>query len=351
MGGTNIETRFLGNSGLQVPVLTMGTMSFGGVGRQAAVGTVQVAEAKRMVDVCLERGVIFFDTADGYSAGLSEEILGKALGKRRADALVATKVNFPMGDGPNDLGQSRHHIIRGCEESLRRLSTDYIDLYQVHSIDERTPLEETLRALDDLVRSGKVRYIGCSNYSAWHLTRALSVSERRGFERYVSLQAYYSLVARELEYELLPASIDQGVGVLVWSPLAGGFLAGRQRRGDTPPSDSRRAALGDTGTLDLEQGFNIIDALEQIATEREVSIAQVSLNWVLRRPGVTSALVGARTIEQLEENLGAASWTLTDDEVGTLDRVSARPLPYPYWHQQRFNAPRMRYMLSATGNR
>ncbi len=349
MGATSIENRFLGCSGLQVPVLTMGTMGFGGVGRQAAVGTVQVAEAKSMVDACIERGVTFFDTADGYSAGLSEEILGKALGKRRGDLLVATKVNAPMGDGPNDLGQSRHHIIRACEASLRRLGTDYIDLYQVHGIDERTPLEESLRALDDLVRSGKVRYIGCSNYSAWHLMKALSVSERRGFERYVSLQAYYSLVSRELEHELLPASIDQGVGVLVWSPLAAGFLAGRQRRGDSPPTNSRRATLGDTGHMDTEQGFDIIEALEKIATKREVSIAQVSLNWVLRRPGVTSVLIGARTMEQLEENLDAATWSLTDDEVATLDRVSARPLPYPFWHQQRFNAPRMRYTLSGSG--
>jgi aryl-alcohol dehydrogenase-like predicted oxidoreductase len=349
MSGTTIETRFLGSSGLRVPVLTLGTMGFGGVGRQAAVGTVQVAEATRMVDACLERGVTLFDTADGYSAGLSEEILGKALGQRRGDALVATKVSAPMGDGPNDRGLSRHHIIRACEASLRRLNTDYIDLYQAHNVDEATPLEETLRALDDLVRSGKVRYIGCSNYSAWHLVRALSVSERQGFERYVSLQAYYSLVARELEHELLPASIDQGVGIMVWSPLAGGFLAGRQRRGDTPPSDSRRAALGDTGSMDLEQGFDIVDALQQIASEREVSVAQVSLNWVLRRPGVTSVLIGARTIQQLEENLGAASWALSEHEVATLDRISARPLPYPYWHQQRFNAPRMRYTLSGAG--
>jgi len=351
MSETGIETRFLGNCGLQIPVLTLGTMSFGGVGRQAAVGSVEVTEATRMVDICLERGVNFFDTADGYSAGLSEEILGKALRKRRGDVLVATKVSAPIGQGPNDRGLSRHHIVRACEASLRRLGTDHIDLYQVHNVDERTPLEETLRALDDLVRSGKVRYIGCSNYSAWHLMQSLSVSERRGFERYVSLQAYYSLMARELEHELLPACIDQGVGMLVWSPLAGGFLAGRQRRGDTPPPGSRREAQGDVGTMNLEQGFDILDELENIAKDRGVSIAQVALNWVLHRPGVTSVLIGARSKEQLEANLDAATWALTDYEVDALDRASARPLLYPYWHQQRFNAPRMRYTLSGTGQR
>jgi aryl-alcohol dehydrogenase-like predicted oxidoreductase len=349
MNDTSVETRFLGASGLRVPVLTMGTMTFGGTGRHAPTGKVQVDEATRMVDMCLERGVDFFDTADVYSQGLSEEILGQALGKRRGDALVATKLNGPMGDGVNDRGQSRHHIIAACEASLRRLGTDYIDLYQVHSIDERTPMEETLSALDDLVRQGKVRYIGCSNYSAWHLMKALSVSERRGFERYVSLQAYYSLVARELEHELLPVSQDQGVGILVWSPLAGGFLTGKQRRGDAPPAGSRRAANGDTGTMDLEQGFDIVDALDGIARDRGTSIAQVAINWLLRRPGVTSVIIGARTPEQLEDNLGAASWTLTDEEVATLDRVSARPLPYPYWHQLKANRPRLRYTLADSG--
>jgi aryl-alcohol dehydrogenase-like predicted oxidoreductase len=282
-------------------------------------------------------------------AGLSEEILGQALGKRRADALVATKLNGPMGEGPNDRGQSRHHIIAACEASLRRLGTDYIDLYQVHSVDERTPMEETLSALDDLVRQGKVRYIGCSNYSAWHLMKALSVSERRGFERYVSLQAYYSLVARELEHELLPVSQDQGVGVLVWSPLAGGFLTGKQRRGEAPPAGSRRAANGDTGTMDPEQGFDVVDALDGIARERGTSIAQVAINWLLRRPGVTSVIIGARTTEQLADNLDAASWELSAEEVAELDRVSARPLPYPYWHQLKMNRPRLRYTLADSG--
>jgi aryl-alcohol dehydrogenase-like predicted oxidoreductase len=244
MTETGNNTRFLGASGLRLPVLTLGTMTFGGAGRHASMGAVQIDEARHMVDICLDRGVNFFDTANVYSAGLSEEGLGQAIGSRRRDVLLATKLNGPMGSGPNDQGQSRHHIIEACEASLRRLGTDYIDLYQVHSIDERTPLEESLSALDDLVRQGKIRYIGCSNYSAWHLMKALSVSERRGFERYVSLQAYYSLVARELEHELLPVCLNQGVGVLVWSPLAAGFLTGKQRRRGAArresPSSTRR---------------------------------------------------------------------------------------------------------------
>jgi aryl-alcohol dehydrogenase-like predicted oxidoreductase len=349
MTETGNEIRFLGGSGLRVPVMALGTMTFGGAGRHASMGAVQVDEATRMVDICLDRGINFFDTADVYSSGLSEEVLGKAIGRRRRDVLLATKLNGAMGNGPNDLGQSRHHIIEACEASLRRLGTDHIDLYQVHSIDEQTPLEETLVALDDLVRQGKVRYIGCSNYSAWHLMKALSVSERRGCERYVSLQAYYSLVARELEHELLPVCLDQGVGVLVWSPLAAGFLTGKQRRGEAAPAGSRRAALGDTGTLDAEQGFRIIDVLGEIAGDRGVSIAQVAIRWLIQRPGVSSVIIGARTEEQLKDNLGAAEWRLTQDEVARLDRMSARPLPYPYWHQQRFNAPRMRYTVSGAG--
>jgi aryl-alcohol dehydrogenase-like predicted oxidoreductase len=313
------------------------------------MGDVQVAEASRMIDICLEHGVNFIDTADVYSNGLSEEIVGQAVAKRRDQVLIATKLNGAMGEGPNDRGQSRHHIIQACEASLRRLGTDYIDLYQVHSIDERTPMEESLGALDDLVRAGKVRYIGCSNYSAWHLMKALATSQRRNLERYVSLQAYYSLVGRELEHELIPVSEDQGVGILVWSPLAGGFLTGKQRRGERPPAGSRRAELGDTGTLDLEYGHSVVDALDVIAQERGVSIAQVAINWLLRRPAVTSVIIGARTVEQLEDNLASATWVLTDEEVATLDSVSARPLPYPFWHQQGLNAPRMKYTISGSG--
>jgi aryl-alcohol dehydrogenase-like predicted oxidoreductase len=305
------------------------------------VGSTHVDEARRLVDLCLEAGVNLFDTADVYSQGASEEILGQALGKRRGDVILATKVHGRMGDGPNDVGQSRHHIIRACEDSLRRLGTDYIDLYQVHGFDALTPLEETLGALDDLVRSGKVRYIGCSNYSAWQLMKALCVSERKGLERFASQQVYYSLVARELEYELVPLSLDQGLGILVWSPLAGGFLSGKFRRGQAGPEGTRRSQRGDPGTIDEEKGYGIVDVLEEIAREHDATIAQAALNWVLRKPGVTSVIVGARTEEQLRDNLEAASWQMTEEEVRRLDEVSATPPIYPYWHQRRFNSERI----------
>ena len=343
----DMEMRALGGSGLRVSSLALGTMTFGGAGRHQAMGQVQVEEATAMVDASLEVGVNLFDTADVYSEGRSEEVLGKALGRRRHDVLVATKVQSPMRaeDGPNDRGQSRHHILRGCEESLRRLGTDYIDLYQVHSVDELTPMEETLRALDDLVRQGKVRYIGCSNYSAWHLMKALSISERHGWERYITHQAYYSLVGRDVEWELVPLCLDQDLGLLVWSPLAGGLLSGQQQRGERAPEGSRRAVLGDTGTVDYDQAFDIVDVLREIASEREVSVAQVALNWVRQRPAVSSVMVGARRQEQLLDNLRAATWSLTGDEMARLDQASVRPLPYPYWHQHKNNAARLAYHL------
>jgi aryl-alcohol dehydrogenase-like predicted oxidoreductase len=333
-----MEMRRLGASGLQVSALGFGTMTFGGSDRFSAVGSTGVDEARRQIDLCLDAGVTLFDTADVYSQGASEEILGQALEGRRHDAILATKVHGRMGPGPNDVGQSRHHIVRACEASLRRLRTDYIDLYQVHGFDALTPLEETLRALDDLVRAGKVRYIGCSNYSAWHLMKALGVSERLGLERYVSQQVYYSLVARELEYELVPLALDQGIGGIVWSPLSGGFLTGKYRRGQAGPSDARRPRRGDPGTIDEERGYAIIDVLEEIARERGASIAQAALAWLLRKPGVTSVLVGARREEQLVDNLKAASWTMSAEEVRRLDEVSATPPIYPYWHQRRNNA-------------
>jgi len=333
-----MEMRRLGSSGLQVSALGFGTMTFGGVDNFRMVGTTGVDEARRLVDLCLEAGVNLFDTADGYSQGASEEILGQALKGRRDDVILATKVHSRMGPGPNDIGQSRHHIIRGCEASLRRLGTDYIDLYQVHGFDPQTPLEETLRALDDLVRSGKVRYIGCSNYSAWHLMKALGISERAGLERYVSQQVYYSLVARELENELVPLALDQGIGGIVWSPLAGGFLTGKYRRGQAGPQDTRRPQRGDPGTIDEERGFKILDVLEEIAQAHDATIPQAALNWLLRKPGVTSVLIGARREEQLLDNLKAATWTMSADEVRRLDAVSATPEPYPYWHQHRNNA-------------
>jgi aryl-alcohol dehydrogenase-like predicted oxidoreductase len=252
-----------------------------------------------------------------------------------------------MGDGPNDVGQSRHHLVRACEDSLRRLGTDYIDLYQVHGFDALTPLEETLRALDDLVRSGKVRYIGCSNYSAWHLMKALCISERKGLERFVSQQAYYSLVARELEYELVPLSLDQGLGILVWSPLAAGFLSGKFRRGRAGPDGTRRSQRGDPGTIDEERGYDIIEVLDEIAQEHNATIAQAALNWVLRKPGVTSIIVGARTEEQLKDNLEAAGWQMTEEQVGRLDEVSTTPPIYPYWHQRRFNSERVPQSIGA----
>lgn len=337
----SVEMRFLGRSGLRVSALSLGTMTFGGQGRFGHMGNLGVDDATKMVDAGLDAGVNLYDTADMYSQGLSEEILGKALGSRRDDVLVATKFNQRMGPGPNDVGQSRHHIMRACEASLRRLGTDHIDLYQVHNVDELTPVDEALRALDDLVRAGKVRYIGCSNFSAWHLMKSLATSERRGWERYISLQAYYSLVARELEHELVPASLDQGLGIMVWSPLAAGFLSGKERRGHNVPEGTRRAALGDTGTIDREQGYEIIDTLDEIAKQRGVTVPQVAINWLLRRPGVSTVIVGARKMEQLQDNLAAAEWELSDEEVARLDDVSSRPLPYPYWHQRKFSAERL----------
>jgi aryl-alcohol dehydrogenase-like predicted oxidoreductase len=336
-----MEMRRLGSSGLFVSALGFGTMTFGGTEGIRSVGTTQVDEARRLLDLSLEAGVNLIDTADGYSAGASEEILGQALKGRRDDVILATKVHSTMGPSPNDAGQSRHHIIRACESSLKRLGTDYIDLYQAHGWDPHTPLEETLRAYDDLVRSGKVRYIGCSNYSGWHLMKALGISERYGWERYVSQQVYYSLIARELEYELAPLALDQGIGGIIWSPLSGGFLSGKFRRGRDAPVETRRVQRGDPGTIDEERGFAIVDVLEEVAQAHNASIAQAALNWLLQKPGVTSVLIGARREEQLVDNLKAATWKMTPEEVQRLDEVSAVPPIYPYWHQQR-NNPRFR---------
>lgn len=336
-----MEMQLLGKSGLKVSVLSFGTMTFGGGDEFFQhMGGTQLEEAERLIDLCIDAGVNLFDTADVYSQGKSEEILGKALSKRRQDVLIATKAFARMGDGANDVGLSRHHLIRACEDSLRRLGTDYIDLYQVHGFDALTPPEETLRALDDLVRSGKVRYIGCSNYSGWHLMKALCVSEREGLEHYISQQVYYSLIARELEYELVPLSLDQGVGILVWSPLAFGFLSGKYRRGQPEPEDTRRAKLGDVGTLDLEKGYDIVEVLDEIARDRNVTVAQVALNWLLRQPGITSVIIGARNEQQLKDNLNTASWELTPDEVQRLNQVSAVPAIYPYWHQRKYGGER-----------
>ncbi|MDZ7637172.1 MAG: aldo/keto reductase [Bryobacterales bacterium] len=335
-----MEYRFLGGSGLEVSVLSFGTMTLGGEGRFAAMGNVQVEEAKRHVGLCLDAGVNLFDTADMYSAGKSEEVLGKALGGRRKEIVLATKVFMRLEEGRNKNGLSRRHIVEACEDSLRRLGTDYIDLYQSHSFDSLTPLEETLGAFDDLVRAGKVRYIGCSNHSGWHLLKALGISDTRGISRYISQQINYSLIARDAEQELIPAGLDQKVGVMVWSPLQGGLLSGKFRRGEARPEQSRLNTLDAPGTIDEERLYRIVDALSEIASHRGVSIAQVALNWAVRKPCVDTVVIGARTEKQLSDNLAAAAWSLTDQDVEALDAVSAVPLNYPYWHQQKFAGDR-----------
>ncbi|MEV0616245.1 aldo/keto reductase [Nonomuraea sp. NPDC050404] len=328
-----MEYRELGRSGLRVSVLTMGTMTFGGGGKFAYVGDTGVEEARKQIDMCLDAGVNLIDTADVYSTGLSEEIVGKAIQGRRDDLLLATKVRMPMGDGPNDAGLSRHHVITGAEASLRRLGTDHIDLYQVHEWDGRTPVEETLAALDHLVSAGKVRYVGVSNYTGWQLMKALGTADRLGLPRFVSQQIYYSLQARDSEYELIPAAIDQGLGVLVWSPLAGGLLSGRYRR-DAQPSEGRQLTeWNEPPVRDQEQLYDTVEVLVDIAGEHGVSAAQVALAWLLGRPAITSLVVGARTSEQLADNLAAAELKLTAEQRARLDEVSRQPLLYPYWHQ------------------
>ena len=337
-----MDYRQLGRSGLRVSALTLGTMTFGGGGNFAKVGSTDVAGARRQIDMCLDAGINMIDTADVYSAGASEEIVGEAIGDRRDDILLATKARMTMGPGPNDAGLSRHHLIRACEASLRRLGTDYIDLYQVHEWDGVTPMEETLLALDDLQRSGKVRYVGCSNFSGWQLSKALGVSEKHDYARYVSQQIFYSLQARDAEYELVPAGLDQGVGILVWSPLAGGLLSGKYRRGEQGPEGSRHLTTwNEPPVRDPEQTYDIIDAAVEIGDAHGVSAAQVSLAWLLQRPGVCSVIVGARTDEQLADNLKAADLELTDEEVARLDEVSQPPLIYPHWHQTKTAVDRL----------
>jgi len=334
--------RQLGASGLRVSVLTMGTMTFGGTGGFASVGSTDLDGARRQLDRCLEAGVNLVDTADVYSGGLSEEIVGQALEGRRDDVLLATKARMPMGDGPNDAGLSRHHLVRSCEASLRRLRSDHIDLYQVHEWDGQTPLEETLQALDDLVHAGKVRYVGCSNYAGWQLMKALGIAERQGLARFVSQQIHYTLQAREAEYELLPIALDQGLGVLVWSPLAGGLLSGKYRRGEAGPAGSRHLSGWDEPPVrDQELLYDIVEVVVEVAKERGVSPAQVALAWLLERPAVTSLIVGARTEEQLADNLGAADLSLSGEELARLEQVSRPPLLYPYWHQAKTASDRL----------
>jgi aryl-alcohol dehydrogenase-like predicted oxidoreductase len=337
-----MEYRQLGTSGLRVSTLTLGTMGFGGTGWATPVGQIDVDGAREQIALARDAGVNLIDTADVYSNGLSEEILGQALGGSRDDVLIATKARMPMGSGPNDAGLSRHHIIRSAEASLRRLGTDYIDLYQVHEWDGQTPLEETLGALDDLVHSGKVRYIGASNYAAWQLMKALGVSQRREFERFVSQQIYYSLQNRDVENEIVPACLDAGVGILVWSPLAGGLLSGKYRRGVEAPAGSRHLSEWNEPPVNDEQKlYDTIEIAVGIGKEHGVSAAQVALAYTLAKPGVTSLIVGARTLEQLADNLAAADLTLTPDEIARLDDVSGEPLRYPFWHQAKTSSDRL----------
>ena len=334
-----MEYRLLGRSGLKVPVLSLGTGTFGGRGEMFAKwGSTDVKEATRLVDVCLDAGLNFFDTADVYSMGASEEILGKAIKGRRDDVLISSKATLPMGGGPNDMGSSRFHLVRACEASLKRLGTDHIDLYFMHFPDLLTPVEETLGALDDLVRSGKVRYIGCSNFSGWHMMKSLATSERYGLARYVSYQGYYSLIGRDYEWELMPLALDQGVGTMVWSPLGWGRLTGKMRRGQ-PATEGRIQQGGAAGgpPVDDEYLYTVIDALDAVAKQTGKSVPQVALNWLLQRPTVSNLVIGARNEEQLKQNLGAVGWKLSEEQIAALDAASQRLPIYPYFHQRGFS--------------
>jgi aryl-alcohol dehydrogenase-like predicted oxidoreductase len=333
-----MEFRTLGHSGLKVPVLSYGTGTFGG-GNEffKAWGASDVAEATKLVDICLEAGVNLFDTADVYSDGLSETILGKAIAKRRDECLISTKTTFRLGKGPNDVGSSRYHLIRACEASLKRLGTDYIDIYHLHGFDALTPADEVLSTLNHLVESGKVRYIACSNFSGWHLMKSLSVSDRYGWTRYVGHQVYYSLVGREYEWELMPLAQDQGVGALVWSPLGWGRLTGKIRRGQALPKESRlHTTAGQGPQIEDEYLYKVVDALDEVAKETGKTVPQVALNWLLQRPTVSTVIMGARNEEQLRQNLAAAGWNLSAEQVAKLDKASEVPAVYPYWHQRQF---------------
>jgi len=333
-----MEYRQLGASGLHVPVLSFGTATFGG-GNDffKAWGSTEAEEAKRLIDICLEAGVNFFDTADMYSDGLAEEVLGKAIaGKQRDKLILSTKTTFTFGEPPNNQGSSRIHILKQIEGSLKRLGTDYIDVYHMHGFDGVTPVEETLRTLDDLIQSGKVRYIAASNFSGWHLMKSLGISKAHGWNRYVGHQVYYSLANREYEWELMPLAQDQQVGAIVWSPLSAGRLGGKYGRNKPVPQDGRVAQGGSPVpemVVKEDIFYNTVDVLEEIAGEINKTVAQVALNWLLQRPTVSSIIIGARNEEQLRQNLDAIGWNLTVEQVKRLDEASTVPPTYPYWHQ------------------
>ena len=331
-----MEYRQLGGSGFKVPVLSLGTATFGGGGDFfKAWGSTDAEGARRLLDICIDAGVTMFDSADVYSAGLAEEVLGKAMAGRRDQVIVSTKATFRTGEGPNDVGSSRHHLIRSVEGSLKRLGTDYIDLFQLHAFDAVTPVEEVLGTLDDLIKAGKIRYVGVSNFSGWHLAKALAASEKYGLPRYAAHQAYYSLIGRDYEQELMPLGIDQKVSAVVWSPLGWGRLTGKLRRGAPLPATSRLHVTAEAGPQVTDDYlYKVVDALDVVAAETGKTIPQIALNWLLQRPTVANVIVGARDEAQLRENLGAVGWTLTSDQIKRLDEASAAPLPYPYWHQR-----------------
>jgi aryl-alcohol dehydrogenase-like predicted oxidoreductase len=332
-----MDYRRLGVSGLKVPALSFGAGTFGGAGPLfGAWGTTDAQEARRLVDICLEAGVNLFDTADVYSNGASEEVLGEAIKGRRGDVLISTKTSLPMGDGPNDAGSSRSRLIRAVEDALRRLGTDYIDLLQLHAFDAGTPIEEVLSTLDELIRVGKLRYIGVSNFSGWQVMKSLALADRHGWPRYVANQVYYSLVGRDYEWELMPLGRDQGLGGLVWSPLGWGRLTGKIRRGQPLPEGSRLHETASFGPpIEDEYLYRVVDALDEVAEETGKSVPQIALNWLLRRPTVSSVIIGARNEEQLRQNLGAIGWDLTAEQITKLDAASAVTAPYPYFPYRR----------------
>jgi aryl-alcohol dehydrogenase-like predicted oxidoreductase len=334
-----MEYRRLGNSGLKIPALSFGTGTFGGEGKLfGAWGNTDVEGARRLVDICLDAGVTLFDTADIYSSGASESILGGAIKGRRDKVLISTKATFRNGEGPNDVGSSRFHLTKAVEASLKRLGTDYVDLFQLHGFDAQTPIEETLSTLDDLVRAGKIRYIGVSNFSGWHLMKSLAIAERYGWTKYVANQTYYSLIGRDYEWELMPLGIDAGVGAVVWSPLGWGRLTGKIRRGQPLPAKSRLHDSADFGPpVDDEYLYRVVDALDEIAAETGKTIPQIALNWLLQRPTVSSVIIGARDEAQLKQNLGAIGWNLDAAQFAKLDAASKPVKAYPYWHQAGFS--------------